>query len=147
MQCGLENQICKGMETTCSSLVGEGGDVAAKILVAEDNPSNYKLIEVILRRDYTLFHASDGREAVEMFAQCRPDLVLMDISMPVMDGYEAFRRIRQMDTRVPVVAVTAFAFETDRLRMVEAGFDGCLAKPLRIDELKRTVAEMLSRKN
>ena len=114
-----------------------------RILVAEDNPSNYKLVEVILRRDYLLSHAENGAQAVEMFRAEKPALILMDISMPVMDGYEALAQIRQIDRQVPVVALTAFAFETDRQKMMQAGFNTCLAKPLRIDELKETIRSLL----
>lgn len=139
----------KGDLTHChmSENITSGGENAARpeirILVAEDNPSNYKLVEVILRRDYRLYHAENGEEAVEMFRELHPDLVLMDISMPVMDGYEAFALIHQIDPSVPVVALTAYAFETDRQKMMQAGFDTCLAKPLRIDELKGTIRSLL----
>lgn len=114
-----------------------------RILVAEDNPSNYKLVEVILRRDYLLSHAENGEQAVEMYKREHPALILMDISMPVMDGYEALEQIRRIDAEVPVVALTAFAFETDRQKMMQAGFNCCLAKPLRIDELKETIRTLL----
>lgn len=114
-----------------------------RILVAEDNPSNYKLVEVILRRDYTLFHAENGLQAVELFPQCNPDLVLMDINMPVMDGYQALAEIRKLAVDVPVVAVTAYAFESDRQRMLQAGFNSCLAKPMRVDELRQVVRTAL----
>ena len=113
-----------------------------RILVAEDNPSNYKLVEVLLR-DYDLVHAVNGAEAVELFKAQGADLVLMDINMPVMDGYEALRLIRELSVDVPVIALTAYAFETDRRRMFEAGFNECLAKPLRVDELRNRVAQML----
>lgn len=69
-----------------------GAALRSRVLVAEDNPSNYKLVEVLLRRDYDLVHAVNGAEAVELFRTQGADLVLMDINMPVMDGYEAFRR-------------------------------------------------------
>ena len=115
------------------------------MLVAEDNPSNYKLVEVLLRRDYDLLHAWNGEEAVALFADCRPDLVLMDINMPVMDGYEALRGVREISPDVPVIALTAYAFETDRQRMFQAGFNECLAKPLRADELRTRIAALLSR--
>lgn len=111
-----------------------------RILVAEDNPSNYKLVEVLLRRDYELVHAWDGAEAVALFRTQGADLVLMDISMPVMDGYEALARIRETAPSVPVVALTAYAFEADRQRMFAAGFDDCLAKPLRADVLRTKIA-------
>lgn len=123
----------------------EGPDSRFRLLVAEDNPSNYKLVEVLLRRDYDLQHAWDGSEAVELFRSEGADLVLMDISMPVMDGYEALRQIRALAPEIPVVALTAYAFETDRQQIMEAGFNDCLAKPLRAEELRERVATLLSR--
>ncbi|WP_418982273.1 response regulator [Alistipes sp.] len=119
-------------------------DSRPRILVAEDNPSNYKLVEVLLRRDYALLHAWDGAEAVELFRAQGADLVLMDISMPVMDGYEALAKIRESDPALPVIALTAYAFEADRQRMFEAGFDDCLAKPLRADVLRTKIAHYLA---
>lgn len=112
-----------------------------RVLVAEDNPSNYKLVEVILRNTYELVHAENGQEAVELYKGCRPDVVLMDINMPVMDGYEALKQIRKFDPSAIVIALTAYAFETDRQRMQAAGFNQCLSKPLRIEDLRSTVAE------
>ena len=120
-------------------------DGRPRLLVAEDNPSNFKLVEVLLRRDYELVHAWDGRQAVDMFAEVHPDLVLMDTNMPVMDGYDALRLIRERAPDIPVIALTAYAFETDRQRMFQAGFNECLAKPLRADELRSRIASLLSR--
>ena len=128
----------------CDNSVNPVGN-RSRLLVAEDNPSNYKLVEVLLRRDYDLLHAWNGEEAVALFADCRPDLVLMDINMPVMDGYEALRGVREISPDVPVIALTAYAFETDRHRMFQAGFNECLAKPLRADELRTRIAALLSR--
>ena len=68
-----------------------------------------------------------------------------DINMPVMDGYEALRGVREISPDVPVIALTAYAFETDRYRMFQAGFNECLAKPLRADELRTRIAALLSR--
>lgn len=118
-----------------------------RILVAEDNPSNYKLVEVLLRGKYDLVHAWDGAEAVKLFSEQGADLVLMDISMPVLDGYGALEGIRAIDPRQKVIALTAYAFEADRQRMFEAGFDDCLAKPLRSEELRTRVAEAIAAKN
>lgn len=117
------------------------------VLVAEDNPSNYKLVEVILRNSYDLLHAENGQEAVELYRKHRPSVVLMDINMPVMDGYEALSQIRQFDPSARVAALTAYAFESDRQRMQEVGFDKCLSKPLSIDILKQTVAELAAAPN
>ena len=100
----------------CDNSVNPVGN-RPRLLVAEDNPSNYKLVEVLLRRDYDLLHAWNGKEAVALFSDSRPDLVLMDINMPVMDGYEALRGVREIAPDVPVIALTAYAFETDRQRM------------------------------
>lgn len=120
--------------------------VRPHILVAEDNPSNYKLVEVLLRNLYTLTHAWDGIEAVRLFREQGADLILMDISMPELDGYGALSQIRSMAPDVPVIALTAYAFEADRQRMFRAGFDECLAKPLRADELRSRIATLLSQK-
>ena len=122
-----------------------GAALRSRVLVAEDNPSNYKLVEVLLRRDYDLVHAVNGAEAVELFRTQGADLVLRDINMPVMDGYEALRGVREISPDVPVIALTAYAFETDRYRMFQAGFNECLAKPLRADELRTRIAALLSR--
>ena len=124
----------------CDNSVNPVGN-RPRLLVAEDNPSNYKLVEVLLRRDYDLLHAWNGKEAVALFSDSRPDLVLMDINMPVMDGYEALRGVREIAPDVPVIALTAYAFETDR----QAGFNECLAKPLRADELRTRITALLSR--
>lgn len=113
------------------------------ILVAEDNPSNYKLVEVLLRNDYALLHAENGVEAIALFREHRPALILMDISMPEMDGYEALRGIRAIDATIPVIALTAYAFETDRQQMKACGFNSSLAKPLNARELKQTIRREL----
>lgn len=113
------------------------------ILVAEDNPSNYRLVEVLLHNDYALLHAETGLEAIALFRRHRPALILMDISMPEMDGYEALKGVRALDAKVPVIALTARAFETDRQQMKECGFNGSLAKPLDARELKRAIRREL----
>ena len=128
----------------CDNSVNPVGN-RPRLLVAEDNPSNYKLVEVLLRRDYDLLHAWNGKEAVALFSDSRPDLVLMDSNMPVMDGYEALRGVREIAPDVPVIALTAYAFETDRQRMFQAGFNECLAIPLRADELRTRITALLSR--
>ncbi|MFQ8713312.1 MAG: response regulator, partial [Alistipes onderdonkii] len=127
----------------CDNSVNPVGN-RPRLLVAEDNPSNYKLVEVLLRRDYDLLHAWNGKEAVALFSDSRPDLVLMDINMPVLDGYEALRGVREIAPDVPVIALTAYAFETDRQLMLQAGFNECLAKPLRADELRTRITALLS---
>lgn len=107
------------------------------ILVAEDNESNYMLFESILGAHYQLIHAWDGEEAVALFEKYNPKLIIMDINMPKMDGYEATREIRKKSTTVPIIAVTAYAFASDKERIMENGFNSYVSKPInakRLDE-------------
>ena len=129
--------------TVVSSAPRVAPDGKPLILVAEDNPSNYKLVEVLLRNDYSLLHAENGVEAIALFREHRPALILMDISMPEMDGYEALQGVRSLDTTVPVIALTASAFETDKQKMKACGFNSSLAKPLNARELKQTIRREL----
>lgn len=100
------------------------------LLIAEDNESNYMLFESILSSHYKLIHAWDGVEAVELFNEHNPQLVIMDINMPRMDGYEATREIRKKSTTVPIIAVTAYAFASDKERIMENGFNSYVSKPI-----------------
>lgn len=113
------------------------------ILVAEDNESNFLLFESILEPDYKLIHAWDGKEAVELYKEYRPQVILMDISMPNMDGYEATKEIRKLSGTVPIIAVTAYAFASDKKRILENGFNSYVAKPLNADKLLQEVQSML----
>lgn len=100
------------------------------ILVAEDNENNYFLLHAMLEDDYELIHAHDGIEAVEMFKTHNPRLILMDISMPNMDGYEATKEIRKISETIPIIAVTAYAFASDKERIMSIGFNGYVSKPI-----------------
>lgn len=113
------------------------------ILVAEDNVGNFKLFESILRHEYNLLHAWNGKEAVELFQKHQPHLILMDINMPEMNGYEATREIRKFSKDVPIIAVTAYAFASDEQQVMDSGFDGYTAKPLNAKELKRQIVDAL----
>lgn len=115
------------------------------ILVAEDNASNYKLFESILRHDYHLLHAWDGMEAVEMFREHNPQIVLMDINMPVMNGYEAAREIRKYSAKIPIIAVTAFAYASDEQKVMESGFDGYMPKPINARLLKSQLMDIMQK--
>ena len=112
------------------------------LLIAEDNPANYKLFEAILRKHYRLLHAWNGREAVEIYKTSKPSMILMDIKMPEMDGYEATNAIRQLSPDIPILAVTAFASPEDMRRILSSGFNGCLPKPVRADNLKKKIEEL-----
>lgn len=116
------------------------------ILIAEDNASNYKLFESILKFDYHLIHAWDGREAVEMFREHNPQIVLMDINMPVMNGYEATREIRKYSAKTPIIAVTAFAYASDEQKVMESGFDGYMPKPINAKQLKAQLMDIMQKR-
>lgn len=116
------------------------------ILIAEDNESNYRLFQSILKKEYHLIHAWDGQEAVELYNKYRPQIILMDINMPVMDGYEATQEIRKLSTDVPIIAVTAFAYASDEQRAMENGFDGYMAKPINAPQLKQQIAAILQKR-
>jgi two-component system, cell cycle response regulator DivK len=113
-----------------------------QILVVEDNEKNMKLFrDVLSATGYRTLEATTGGEAVEMATEHTPDLVLMDIQMPDMDGVEALRRLRA-DARTAslrVLAVTAQAMRGDREQFLAAGFDGYLSKPVNVQELLGTV--------
>ena len=113
------------------------------LLIAEDNESNYLLFDTILSNDYNLIHAWDGVEAVELFKQHKPDMIIMDINMPNMDGYEATREIRKISRTVPITAVTAYAFASDKERIMENGFNGYVSKPVNANKLKSELKNMV----
>ena len=116
------------------------------ILIAEDNESNYKLFASILKGEYQLIHAWDGEEAVEMFKKYNPQMILMDINMPVMDGYEATREIRKYSAKVPIIAVTAFAYASDEQKVMESGFDGYMPKPINARQLKAQLTDIMQKR-
>lgn len=113
------------------------------ILIAEDDLSNYLLFEIILKQDYRLYHANNGIEAIELFKQYRPQLILMDIKMPKMNGYEATTQIRKISTTIPIIAITAHAFPEDKERILNSGFNDYLSKPIKFKELQRKIQETL----
>ena len=116
------------------------------ILIAEDNESNYRLFQSILRKEYSLIHAWDGQEAIEKFKEHRPQIILMDINMPRMDGYEATKEIRKLSADVPIIAITAFAYASDEQRVLENGFDGYMSKPINAPLLKQQIASILQKR-
>lgn len=123
---------------------------APLVLVAEDNDTNFELLDAYLTsQGYRVVHATDGMEAVAKGRDLRPDLVLMDIQMPGMDGLQATRLLRAESdpkvARVPIVAVTALALPGDRERCFDAGVDGYLAKPVSLHTLTATMERLLDR--
>ena len=101
-----------------------------KILIAEDNDSNFILMTYILKKYYQFEHAKNGQEAVEMAEKGAFDLVLMDIKMPIMDGLEATKAIREKLPNLPIIALTANAFDSDRQLAMDAGCNDFLSKPV-----------------
>ena len=105
-------------------------DQMLDILVAEDIDFNYMLVKAIIGKKHNLFRAKTGLEAVELFNKQKFNLILMDMKMPEMDGITATRLIRQKDTRIPIIAVTAYAFDTDKQIALEAGCNTYIVKPI-----------------
>ncbi len=103
------------------------------ILYIEDNEQNYYLVNVLLKtKDYRVLWAHDGQEGIDKAEQSRPDLILLDIQLPVMDGYEVARRLRSNPelSRTPIVAVTSYAMAGDREKAMSAGCNGYIEKPI-----------------
>ena len=116
------------------------GERGARVLVVEDNEINRLVIEAMLRDlDCEVELVHDGARALAALDRCRPDLVLMDCQMPVLDGFEATRRLRAAGRDVPVIAVTANALEGDRERCLAAGMDDYLTKPLDRERLAAAI--------
>ena len=114
-----------------------------KILVAEDNDSNFILMTYILKRFYEYERAKNGQEAVDLVESGAYDLVLMDIKMPVMDGLEATKTIREKHPDLPIVALTANAFDSDRQLAMLAGCNDFLSKPVSSDLCIKTIQKYL----
>ena len=114
-----------------------------KILVAEDNDSNFILMTYILKKHYEYERARNGQEAVELVQNGQFDIVLMDIKMPVMDGLEATKKIKATHPDLPIIAVTANAFDSDRQLAFDAGCDDFLAKPIRSDICLNTISKII----
>lgn len=114
-----------------------------KILVAEDNDSNFVLMTYILKKYYAYERARNGKEAVELVQANNYDIVLMDIKMPVMDGLEATKAIKEKKPDLPVIALTANAFDSDRQLAMQAGCIDFLSKPVSSDLCIKTIRKYL----
>ena len=125
---------------------GDGRMNAHTILVVEDNPKNLKLIRAVLEfSGYEVIEATSGEEGVRLAGEASPDLILMDLQLPGIDGAEALRQIRSATDGpgVPVVAVTAFAMSDDRERAFASGFDGYVEKPISARALPQQVRDFI----
>ena len=117
-----------------------------KILIVEDNPQNMRLLEMVLRaKNYTLLKATDGEEALDIAIRERPDLIIMDIQLPKVNGLEVTRKLREtpLFSHTPIIAITAYAMKGDKERVIESGCDAYLSKPINTRELPEMIAEML----
>ena len=115
-----------------------------RILIAEDNEKNIKLFRDLLRLNgYETLEASTGEQAIELATRHAPDLVLMDIRLPGMDGLEVLRQLRENERTadIPIVALTAQAMAGDRERFLEAGFNGYVSKPVNVADFIGTVRQ------
>jgi CheY-like chemotaxis protein len=114
-------------------------------LIAEDNSVNRELLRELLElRGYAVTEASDGEETMKQMGHTQPDILLLDLNMPVLDGFGTVKRIRQ-DPRfasLPVVAVTAYAMRGDKEKILNSGFDGYLSKPINSAELERELERL-----
>lgn len=144
-------RIGESDNTVVEAESAEADFTGKRILLAEDNEMNQLIaVEILKSAGFAIDIASNGVEAVEKMEQAPAgtyDVILMDIQMPVMDGYEAAKRIRAMEDQkkaeIPIIAVTANAFEEDRKIALEAGMNGHLAKPYDIDAIMKTLSELL----
>jgi two-component system, cell cycle response regulator DivK len=118
-----------------------------RILLVEDNELNRDMLSRRLkRRGYDVDLAADGKEGLQMADSSTPDLILLDLSLPEMDGWEVLRRLKQNPkmNRIPVMALTAHALVTDRVRALEAGFDDYDIKPVEMPRLLKKIEVLLS---
>lgn len=119
-----------------------------RILLVEDNEMNRDMLSRrLIRRGYDVILAQDGKEALDAAVAQKPDLILMDMSLPVLDGWEATRRLKEDLTtaHIPVVALTAHALSNDRERATRAGCDAYETKPVELSRLLETIEKLLQR--
>lgn len=120
--------------------------ILLRILVVDDENINLRLVSRLLEMEgYEVVSAQSGEAALHLIEQTRPDLALLDVMMPVMDGYELCRRLRQnpVTAQIPIVMLTAVVDENDRLKGIEAGADDCFPKPFDVDVLRTMLKRFL----
>jgi len=115
-----------------------------KVLVIEDNPQNMKLIAFVLKKyGHVLIEASCGLEGVEKAINLQPDLILMDIQLPDIDGLEATRKIRKIMLNIPIIAITSYAMAGDREKVIDAGCIGYFEKPINPLTIMKDIEKVL----
>ncbi|MBP6066442.1 MAG: response regulator [Bacteroides sp.] len=128
--------------TTPHSTVDEQREII--ILIAEDTDSNYELLKAILGKSYRLERAMNGAEAVTLFESLKPDLILMDIRMPILNGLEATQIIREQSADVPIIVQSAYAYQSDKQEAIAVGCNDFISKPISVMQLKDTVLKWLN---
>ena len=121
----------------------------ARVLIIEDNIDNYELVQFLLERaGYESFWARSGREGISILKTEKPDLILMDLSLPEMDGWTATERIKaDVETKhIPIIALTAHTLPSERKRAIDAGCNGYLSKPLNLETFVQTIEETLEKR-
>ncbi len=119
-----------------------------KVLVADDKDTGRELVRTVLEDcDYEVFEAGDGMEALERAREVRPDLIILDLHMPRLDGFAVIKELRRDESfaNTPVMALTASAMMGDRERALAAGFTGYIAKPIRLATLRSEVERLLEK--
>ncbi len=120
-----------------------------KILIVEDNPVHTRLMEMTLMpKNYVILKATNGEEALDIATAEHPDLILMDLNLPQMTGFEVVKKLRENPafSHTPIIALTAYPLGGDRQRIIDSGCDMYLAKPINTRELPEVIAEMLSQR-
>jgi two-component system cell cycle response regulator DivK len=120
-----------------------------KVLIVEDNQDSRELVVKILKnKGYQLIEAVDGEEAIEKASSEKPHLILMDISIPKLNGFEVTKRLKEQEDfkNIPIVALTAHAMKGDREKFISIGFEGYIAKPINIHELPEQIRSYLKGK-
>ena len=120
-----------------------------RLLLVEDDANLSYMIQAALEDmigDYEVTIANNGQEGLEAYRQDKPDVIVADIEMPVMDGYEATKEIRKYSAKVPIIAITAFAYASDEQRVMESGFDGYMPKPINARLLKAQLTEIMQKR-
>ncbi len=144
----VATMVAQPLETPAATLISRNRKPRAGkpvILVVEDNPDNLRTARAVLGDRYRVIEAQDGQIGVEQARTHHPDLILMDIGMPVMDGVQALEEIRKDEAlrHIPVIALTASAMMGDRETILAHGFDGYLSKPIDVELLTKTIHQAL----
>ena len=119
-----------------------------RLLVVEDDPTLLYIVKSGLQEiigGYEVFTATNGAEGLKAWKEHHPDIIMSDVDMPVMDGYEATREIRKFSLQVPIIAVTAFAYASDEQKAMDNGFNAYMSKPINAGQLRTKITSILQR--